>query len=421
VTVPRNYLTCCLMLHLSAPRPPVTFRSKEVSRLFNTLKFVLLSTLALMSVVLAQGIPGGAPPAVGVVKVEKRPVTETDEFIGRIQAMNRVDIVARVTAFLEEVPFKDGAEVRKGDVLYRLERGPFEADLDAKKAVADQMAAQLKNATAALDRAQALLKSQTGTPATADAALAAERSLAAQLLGANASVKQSQINLGYTEIAAPIDGKIGRTAITPGNVVSPSSGVLTTIIGQDPMYVVFPISVRTSLQLRERYAGKGGFGAVLIRLKLPDGRSYHQTGKLDFADNTIQTGTDTLTVRGIIPNPILTPGQGSDERPRELSDNEFVSVFLEGVEPIQVLAVPRSAVLSDQQGDYVFAIDADNKARRQDVRLGQSTPTVASIISGLKEGDSVVVEGLQRVRPGQPVSPGPPTASPIPSTSPAAR
>jgi membrane fusion protein (multidrug efflux system) len=335
--------------------------------------------------------------------------------------MNRVDIVARVTAFLDEVRFKDGAEVEKGDILYRLERGPFEADLDAKKAVAEQMAAQLQNASAALGRAQMLLERQAGTPATADTALATERSFAAQLLGANASVKQSQINLGYTEIAAPIDGKIGRTAITPGNVVNPGSGVLTTIVGQDPMYVVFPISVRTSLQLRERYADKGGFDAVVIRLKLPDGRSYDQTGKLDFVDNTIQMGTDTLTVRGIIPNPILAPGQGSDGRTRELSDNEFVSVFLEGVEPIQVLAVPRSAVLSDQQGDYVFVADADNKARRQNVKLGQSTPTVASIISGLKEGDSVVVEGLQRVRPGQPVSPGPPTAPPIPSTSPAAR
>jgi membrane fusion protein, multidrug efflux system len=360
-------------------------------------------------------------PAVGVVKVEKRPITETDEFIGRIQAMNRVDIVARVAAFLDQVRFKDGAEVNVGDILYRLERGPFEADLDAKKAVAEQMAAQLQNAEAALDRAQTLLKSQAGPQATVDAALATKRSFAAQLLGANASVKQSQINLGYTDIAAPIDGKIGRTAITPGNVVSPGSGVLTTIVSQDPMYVVFSISVRTSLRLRERYAGKSGFGAVVIRLKLPDGRSYDQTGKLDFVDNTIQTGTDTLTLRGVISNPILPLGQGSDRRLRELSDNEFVSVYLEGVEPIQALAVPRSAVLSDQQGDYAFVVGPDNKAQRQNVKLGQSTSAVASIVSGLKEGDSVVVEGLQRVRPGQPVSPGPPTAPPIPSTTPTAR
>lgn len=383
--------------------------------------FIIQAILVLVPLVPAWPQQLTPAPAVGVVKVEERPITESDEFIGRIQAMNRVDIVARVAAVLQQVRFKDGAEVKEGDILYRLERGPFEADLDAKKAVAEQMAAQLQNASAALDRAQALLKSQAGPQATVDAALATKRSFAAQLLGANASVKQSQINLGYTEIAAPIDGKIGRTAITPGNVVSPGSGVLTTIVSQDPMYVVFSISVRTSLRLRERYAGKGGFGAVVIRLKLPDGRSYDQTGKLDFVDNTIQTGTDTLTLRGIISNPVLPPGQGSDGHERELSDNEFVSVYLEGVEPIQVLAVPRSAVLSDQQGDYVFAVGPDNKARRQNVKLGQSTPAVASIVSGLKKGDSVVVEGLQRVRPGQLVSPGPPIAPPIPSTTAAAR
>jgi membrane fusion protein, multidrug efflux system len=405
----------CFALRCPHPFHSVAFR------LFNTLRFVPPAVLAFMSVAPAQSIPGGGPPAVGVVRAETRPITETNEFIGRIQAMNRVDIVARVTAFLEQVQFKDGAEVKKGDTLYRLERGPFEADLDAKKAVAEQMAAQLQNASAALDRAHMLLEREVGTPATADAALATQRSFAAQLLGANASVKQSQINLGYTEIAAPIDGKIGRTAITPGNVVSPASGVLTTIVSQDPMYVVFSISVRTSLELRQRYAGKGGFGAVVIRLKLPDGRSYDQTGKLDFVDNTIQTGTDTLTLRGIISNPVLPPGQGNDGRQRELSDNEFVSVYLEGVEPIQALAVPRSAVLSDQQGDYAFVVGPDNKAQRQNVKLGQSTSAVASIVSGLKEGDSVVVEGLQRVRPGQPVSPGPPTAPPIPSTTPTAR
>jgi membrane fusion protein (multidrug efflux system) len=192
----------------------------------------LLAALVLVPIVLAWSQQ--PPPAVGVVRAEKRPVTQTDEFIGRIQAMERVDITARVTAFLEEVRFKDGTEVKKGDVLYRLERGPFEADLDAKRSVAEQMAAQLQNANAALDRAKRLAESQAGSQATADAALATQRSFAAQLLGANASMKQSQINLDYTEITAPIDGKIGRTSVTPGNVVNPSRGVLTTIVSQDP-------------------------------------------------------------------------------------------------------------------------------------------------------------------------------------------
>src|SRR5882724_2608001 len=187
---------------------------------------IILSILVMVPLAPAWSQQPPPAPAVGVVKVEKHPITQTDEFIGRIQAINRVDIVARVTAFLEEIRFKDGAEVNNGDILYRLERGPFEADLDAKKAVAQQMSAQLKNASAALDRAQTLLDRQTGPAATVDSALATERSFAAQLLGAKASVKQSQINLGYTEIAAPIDGKIGRTSITSGNVVNPGSGAL---------------------------------------------------------------------------------------------------------------------------------------------------------------------------------------------------
>ena len=357
--------------------------------------------------------PQAGPPAVGVLRAQKRPITQTNEFIGRVQAINRVDLVARVTAFIDKIEFKDGADVKAGQVLYRLERGPFQADLDAKKAVSDQFTAQLRNADVALDRAQTLLRSQAGAQATVDTALAAQRSFAAQLLGAQASVKTADISLGYTVIAAPIDGKIGRTSISRGNVVTPSSGVLTTIASQDPMYVTFPVSVRTSITLRERYADKGGFDAVRIRLKLPDGRDYGQTGRLTFVDNSIQAGTDTIVLRGTIANPVLsTLGSGDGGTVRELTDNEFVTVLLEGVEPIQILTIPRGAVLSDQQGDYVYRVGPDNKAERADVVLGQSTPTVAAVASGLKEGDMIVVEGLQRVRIGQPVNPGPPSTPP---------
>jgi membrane fusion protein (multidrug efflux system) len=383
--------------------------------------FLSLSVLIALcdsSGVWAQAAPPPAPPAVGVQKAEKKPITEKDEFIGRVQAIDRVDIVARVTAFLEKVEFKDGQEVKKGDILYRLERPPFEADLEAKKAVADQMAAQLQNASTALDRATALLKTPAGLQSTYDSALATQKSYAAQLLGAQASVKQSEINLGYTEIPSPIDGRIGRTAITPGNVVSPGSGVLVRIVSQDPMYVVFPVSVRTLLSLREHYVPLGGLDAVVIRLKLPDGRMYGQTGKLTFVDNTVQTATDTITLRATIANPPVLGSANADRPIRELYDSEFVSVDLEGVQPVEVLAIPRSAILTDQRGDFVYVIGPDNKALRRDVKLGQSTPTQASIISGLTEGELVVVEGIQRVRVGQPVSPGPPT--PGPSTTPAA-
>jgi membrane fusion protein, multidrug efflux system len=349
----------------------------------------------------------GGPPAVGVVEATKRPITETSEFLGRIEAVNRVNVVARVTAFLEKRLFKEGAEVKAGDELYRLERGPFEADLEAKKAQVAQLQAMLENARLTAERARILLSGPAGQQSTYDAALANQRSLEAQVQAAQAQVQASQINLDYTVIRSPIDGKIGRTAVTEGNVVSPGSGVLTTIVSQHPMYVIFPVSVRQGLELRERYAPRGGLNAVVLKLRLLDGRLYDQTGKLDFVDNTIAQSTDTLTVRGVIPNSMLHDASTTASPVRELTDGEFVTVLLEGVQPVEVLAIPRSAVLSDQQGDYVFVVGPDNKAEQRRIQLGQSTPTMASVISGLSPGDKVIVEGLQRVRPGQPVSPGP--------------
>src|SRR5229473_6890794 len=350
------------------------------------------------------------PPAVGVVEVIKRPITETSEFLGRIEAVNRVNVVARVTAFLEKRLFDEGAEIKTGAELYRLERGPFEADLASKQALVAQLQATLENAKLTTDRARTLLSGPAGQQSTYDAALANQRSLEAQVQAAQAQVQSSQINLDYTDIRSPIDGKIGRTAVTEGNVVTPGSGVLTTIVSQDPMYVIFPVSVRAGLELRERYATRGGFNAVVIRLRLSDGRLYDQTGQVNFINNTIAQSTDTITVRGAIPNPTLHDPSTTGGPGRELTDGEFVTVMLEGVQPVEVLAIPRSAVLSDQQGDFVFTVGADNKAEQRRIQLGQSTSTIAAVINGLKPGDKVIAEGLQRVRPRQPVAPGPASA-----------
>jgi membrane fusion protein (multidrug efflux system) len=181
------------------------------------------------------------------------------------------------------------------------------------------------------------------------------------------------------------------------------------------MYVLFPVSVRTLLDLRERYVPLGGFDAVVVRIKLPNGKRYNQTGKLTFVDNTVQTATDTVTMRATIANPTIMQSENNARPVRELYDSEFVTVNLEGVAPVEVLAIPRSAILTDQRGDYVYVVGPDYKAERRDIKLGQSTPTEASILTGLTEGELVVVEGIQRVKAGQPVSPGPPT--PGPSTS----
>jgi len=308
--------------------------------------------------------------------------------------------------------WRDKAEsaIKAGDELYQLERGPFEADLETKKAQVAQLQATLENAKLTTGRAQTLLGGPAGQQSTYDAAIANQRSLEAQVEAAQAQVQFSQINLDYTDIRSPIDGKIGRTAVTEGNVVTPGSGVLTTIVSQDPMYVTFPVSVREGLQLRDRYSKLGGFKAVVIKIRLPDGQLYGQSGELNFVNNTIAQSTDTFTLRGAIPNPLLANPSTSGGALRELTDGEFVTVLLEGVQPVQVLAIPRSAVLSDQQGDFVYTLDADNKAVVSRVKLGQTSGALVTILSGLKQGDSVISEGIQRVRPGQPVNPAPAAA-----------
>jgi membrane fusion protein, multidrug efflux system len=375
--------------------------------------------LALLSAEAVAQAPAGGPPAVGVVRAERQQITQTDEFIGRIQSIGRVALVARVSAYLEKRLFVEGSEVKKGDLLYQLEQPPFQAQVDADKANVAQLQAQQTYAQQQLDRAQYLLKTPAGQQQQLDQDVSNERSLAAQVAGAQAQLETAEINLGYTEIRAPIDGKISATDVTEGNVVSPTSGTLANIVSQDPMYVNFPISVRTGLDLRNRYQMKGGYNAVVLKLRLPDGRIYGQEGKLDYVSPTVSANTDTITVRGVFPNPFIPGVKPDAPAPRELFDGEFVTVLQEGVVPISVLAIPRAAVLSDQQGDYVYVVDDQNKAQIRRIQQGQSTPSVAVITSGLKEGELVISEGLQRVRPGQVVSPSPaspgPTASPQPS------
>ncbi len=363
---------------------------------------------------LAQPGPAG-PPAVGVAQAQKRPVIEISEFVGRIQAVSRVDLVARVTAFIEERHFTEGAEVHTGDLLYRLERAPFEAQVAQQAAAVATATAVLAGGNLVLGRAEALLNGPAGQRSLVDDARATQRSQAAQLIGAQAQLRLAQVNLDYTEIKAPIDGKISRTTVTEGNVVSPSSGTLATIVSQDPMYVLFPISVRAALDLRDRYADKGGFSAVTIKVTLPNAEVYDQAGQLDYVDPTVAPNTDTLTLRGRMPNPVRPGSKAGQPGDRELSDGMFVTVKLEGVQPVEQIAVPRVSVLSDQQGSYVWVVGSDNKVAQRRIQLGQSTPDTAVISAGLKEGETVVVDGVQRVRPGIVVSPGP--ASPGPSVA----
>src|ERR1700761_300517 len=314
--------------------------------------------LSVASVAYAQ-MPGD-PPSVGVARARQTAITETSGFIGRIQAVDRVALTARVTAFLDQRLFTEGTEVRQGDLLYRLERAPFEAAVQQQEAAVADTSARLSNANIQLARAQSLLNTPAGQRSNVDDAIANQRSLAAQVLSAQAQLKAAQINLNYTEIHAPIAGKISRTSITVGNVVSPSSGSLASIVSQDPMYVLFPVASRTLTELKKHYSDKGGTNAVLVKLRLPDGSLYNHDGKIDYVEPSVSATTDTILMRAQIANP--PRGEvvaGQVERP--LVDGAFVTVLVEGIQPVLALGIPRKAVLSDQQGEYVYVVGADNK------------------------------------------------------------
>jgi membrane fusion protein, multidrug efflux system len=285
----------------------------------------------------------------------------------------------------------------------------------AREAAVAQATALLQNATATLNRARALMGTGAGRAAAVDEAIAQQASLAAQLQGAQAQLQIARINLGYTEITAPIAGRVGRAALGAGNVVTPASGTLVSIVSQDPMYVTFLVPVRTAMELRARYADRGGFAALRVRLRLPDGRMYGQAGRLDYADPSVAPNTDSLLLRATIPNPLREGAKAGEPGARELLDGAFVTVFLEGVEPVQALAIPRAAVLSDQRGSFVYVVDAEKKAQQRRVTLAASPPGLAVVVDGLREGEQVVADGLQRLRPGIEVNAVPAGAPPAPA------
>jgi membrane fusion protein (multidrug efflux system) len=372
--------------------------------------FSLTLVLSMASAAFGQ-MPSG-PPSVGIVRAQQTAITETSEFIGRVQAIERVALTARVTAFLDQRLFVEGTEVKQGDILYKLERGPFEAAVQQQEAAVADTSARLMNANIQLSRAQSLLGTPAGQRSNVDDAVANQRSLAAQVLSAQAQLKAAQINLDYTEIHAPVAGKISRTSITVGNVVSPSSGSLASIVSQDPMYVLFPVASRTLTELQQRYQDKGGTNAVVVKLRLADGSLYDRDGKIDYVEPSVSATTDTILLRARIANPPQGQADAGQPVERKLVDGAFVTVLVEGVQPVMALGIPRKAVLSDQQGDYVYVVGPDNKVEQRRIQLGQSTPSTAVIAGGLKDGEMVVADGIQRVRPGLVVSPGP--ASPPP-------
>lgn len=336
-----------------------------------------------------------APPpvAVGVQKAALIEVTPSSEFVGRVEAVDQVDLRARVPGFLTERLFEEGADVKVGDLLFKIEPERYEAAVaQAEAALASAEAKQL-NTAAQLARGEQLLKNKNIAQAQVDI-LAAEDAMAkAGILEAQAALRDARINLGYTLIRAPISGRIGASAFTTGALVGPDSGPLATIVSQDPVDVTFPVSQRQILEIRKAGGDGNVRDEVDVRVRLADGSFHADKGVIDFADIRVDPGTDTLTVRARMPNTgrVLIPGQ-------------FVTVVVERRETQQAIVVPQSALLIDQAGPYVLVVDAEGKAQVRRVTTGAPRGSDIEIKSGLEPGEAAIVQGVQRVRPGAPVT-----------------
>jgi membrane fusion protein, multidrug efflux system len=353
-----------------------------------------LSVIAGCGAAAAQG--ASPPPAVGVTPAASRQVTETGDFIGRVTAIDKVDIVARVPGFIQARHFTEGQQVKTGDLLFRIEQATYIAAVDQQRANLAKAKAAEVNTALQLERGKELVRNHNIPQATVDQRAADEAAAQANVLQAEATLQQAEINFGYTEIRAPIDGRIGFANFTVGNLVDPSSGKLATIVSQDPIYVVFQASERDILEYQRRIGASTDKNVHLtVHIRLPNGSAYPHAGLTNLLDVQVDPTTDTVAVRAQLPNPegLLIPGG-------------IVGVTVERGGPRSALVVPQSAILLDQAGPYVLVVDEAKKVELRRVTTGVEQGRDVVVTEGLKQGELVIVEGIQKVRPGQVVTAG---------------
>ncbi|MEO8714654.1 MAG: efflux RND transporter periplasmic adaptor subunit [Acetobacteraceae bacterium] len=346
-------------------------------------------------------------PAVLVAPVQLRDVAPAYQFIGRVTAIQSVQIVARVTAFIEAEPASQGSEVKAGEVLFKLQPTQYQAAVQAAQAKLDAANAAVRQAQVAYDRAAQLNRQGVESQANLDQATATLAQDQANVLGAQAAVAQAGLDLSYTMILSPIDGRMGAITLTKGNLVTPTTPPLATVNQMDPIRVVFSISDRVLVDVEQKTGSTASEIAarVVVGLTLPDGSAYKQSGKISFLDNQVDPQTGTVSVYADFPNPdrLLLPGA-------------FVSTDVRSAKAEEHPMVPVAAVQTDQNGSYVLIVGSDAKVRQQPVELGRQIAQDFIVNKGLSAGDRVIVEGIQKVRPGEVVN-AQPAPAPIASAA----
>jgi membrane fusion protein, multidrug efflux system len=377
-----------------------------------------LLTATLVLVVLAQGgckgtdaPPPPPPPEVSVITVEPGPVTVYDDYVGRTDAPDTIEIRSRVSGILERQAFQDGARVKPDDLLYVIDQSPYISALAQARANLAQAQANWVNAKQNLERQRLLIKKKLTSQQDYDAAVASEKASAAVVDAQQALVHQAELNLGYTRIQAPRDGTMSRSLVKPGSLINAQQTLLATLYSSDPMYVYFAISEDRLLDLQRRFKhppGEQPESTPPFRLRLIDGSEYRFPGRLNFVDAAVDERTGTLQVRVSVPNPerFLRPGQ-------------FVRVVMSAFENKNAIRVPERAVQELQGLKSVYVLSADNKAVSRQIQVRYRVDNDWVVDKGLAPGDRVIVEGTQKVRPGSPVHPI--AAKPVPFVPAASR
>jgi RND family efflux transporter MFP subunit len=349
----------------------------------------------------------GAPP-VTVANPTARRITEWDDYTGRFQATEYVELRARVNGYLESIHFTDGQIVKKGDLLFVIDPRPYQATADSATAALAQAQARLELAGREQVRAAALAKSQNGSVETLDKAVQEQRAATGAVEAAQAELRRAQLDLEFTHITAPVTGRIGRHQVSIGNLISggeANSTLLTTVVSLDPIYFYFDADQNSYLKYtRLNLTGQRRSSRDVpnpVRLALADEKDFPHQGHMDFVDNQIDLGTGTIRGRAIFDNAdlVFTPGM-------------FARIQLLGEPEHDALLLPDEAIGTDQARRFVYVLGDGNVATSREVKLGPIIDGLRVIRSGLTVSDTVIVNGLQRVRAGQPVSPMPPPGTP---------
>ncbi len=331
------------------------------------------------------------PPKISVAEVVSRDVVEWDEFTGRLESVNSVAIRPRVSGFVSAIRFDEGSMVKKGDILFEIDARPFQAEVDRLRAELARTHATVERAKSELERANKLSSEDAMSSEERDRRVAFAKESAAQVTAVEAALRAAELNLEFTRVTSPINGRVGRAIVTVGNLVSSGPGeatLLTTVVSLDPIYASFEADEHTFQHYTARANG------LPVRMALADDEAFRHEGQLDFLDNQINPATGTIRGRTVFRN-----------RDLSLTPGSFVRLRLPGTASYRALLIQDRAIGTDLDKRYVYVVGADGTIEYRAVQLGPIIDGLRVVREGLKPSDLIVINGLQRVRPGAHIEP----------------